>query len=106
MVIDAAATWGGPATMSAWEALMWRADSDPRTRSTGILLEVLTSEPDWDRLVAAHERVTATISRLRDRVVEPALPLVQPVWTPDPDFDVSNHLCSTRLDQPGSMRQL
>jgi WS/DGAT/MGAT family acyltransferase len=70
------------------------------------LLEVLTIEPDWDRLVAAHERVTATISRLRDRVVEPSLPLVQPVWTPDPDFDISNHLWSTHLDQPGSMRQL
>ena len=105
MVSDAA-QWGGPATMSAWEALMWRADSDPRTRSTGILLEVLSSEPDWAWLVAAHERVTATISRLRDRVVEPPLPLVQPVWSPDPDFDVSNHLWSMRLDGPGTMRQL
>src|SRR5260370_1378585 len=36
--------------MSAWEALMWRAEADPRTRSTGGLLEGLHREPDWDRL--------------------------------------------------------
>jgi WS/DGAT/MGAT family acyltransferase len=92
--------------MSAWEALMWRADTDPRTRSTGILLELLATEPDRARLVAAHERVTATIARLRDRVVEPPLPLVQPSWTPDPQFDLSNHLRSVRLDGPGTHRQL
>ena len=51
------AAWGGPADMSAWEALMWRAEADPRTRSTGVLLEILDGEPDWDRLVAAHDRV-------------------------------------------------
>ena len=105
MVSDAA-QWGGPATMSAWEALMWRADGDPRTRSTGILLELLSAEPDWSRLLAAHERVTATISRLRDRVVEPSLPFVQPVWTPDPDFDLSNHVAKMSVDLPGTNRQL
>jgi diacylglycerol O-acyltransferase len=101
-----AAQWGGPATMSAWEALMWRSDTDPRTRSTGILLELLADEPDWARLVAAHERVTSTITRLRDRVVEPPLPLVQPVWSPDPRFDLANHLQSVRLAEPGSPRRL
>ncbi|MCW2644929.1 MAG: diacylglycerol O-acyltransferase / wax synthase [Pseudonocardiales bacterium] len=100
------ANWGGSATMSAWEALMWRADPDPRTRSTGLLLEVLATQPEWSRLVAAHERVTATITRLRDRVVEPLMPLVQPVWSPDPHFDVGNHLHSVRLDGPGTPRQL
>jgi WS/DGAT/MGAT family acyltransferase len=43
-------------------------------------------------VVAAHERVSAEIPRLRDRVVEPPLPLVQPTWTPDPFFDLANHL--------------
>jgi WS/DGAT/MGAT family acyltransferase len=92
--------------MSAWEALMWRADTDPRTRSTGMLLELLAGEPDWARLVAAHERVTATIGRLRDRVVEPPVPLVQPTWSPDPDFDLSNHLHRVRLPSPATERQL
>ena len=57
------AAWGGPADMSAWEALMWRAEADPRTRSTGVLLEILDREPDWDRLVAAHDRVSQQIPR-------------------------------------------
>jgi WS/DGAT/MGAT family acyltransferase len=92
--------------MSAWDALMWRTDPDPRTRSSGILLELLATEPDWDRLVAAHERVTAAVPRLRDRVVEPPVPIVQPRWSPDPDFAVTHHLHATRLAEPGSSAQL
>jgi WS/DGAT/MGAT family acyltransferase len=91
--------------MSAWEALMWRADADPRTRSTGILLELLASEPAWDRIVAAHTRVTTAIPRLRDRVVEPPVPLVQPSWSPDPAFDISNHLRAVHLKN-GSRRDV
>lgn len=85
---------------------MWRADTDPRTRSSGILMELLASEPDWARLVAAHERVTSTIARLRDRVVEPPVPIVQPTWSPDPDFDLNNHLQPIRIEAPGTHRQL
>jgi diacylglycerol O-acyltransferase / wax synthase len=100
------AAWGGPADMSAWEALMWRAEADPRTRSTGVLLEVLESVPDWDRLVAAHDRVSQQIPRLRERAVEPLLPLFPPAWSPDPHFDLGYHLQRVRLPGPGTMRQL
>src|SRR6266581_3313883 len=100
------AAWGGPADMSAWEALMWRAEADPRTRSTGVLLEVLDREPDWDRLVAAHDRVSQQIPRLRERAVEPLLPLFPPAWSPDPHFDLGYHLQRVRLPGPGTMRQL
>jgi len=100
------AAWGGPADMSAWEALMWRAEADPRTRSTGVLLEILDREPDWDRLVAAHDRVSQQIPRLRERVVEPLLPLFAPAWSPDPHFDLGYHLQRVRLPAPGTMRQL
>ena len=99
-------TWGGPPDMSAWEALMWRAESDPRTRSTGILLEILDAEPDWDRFVAGHERTTGRIPRLRERVVEPSVPLVQPAWAPDPHFDLAHHVHRTHLAGPGTHRQL
>ena len=100
------AAWGGPADMSAWEALMWRAEADPRTRSTGGLLEVLDRDPDWDRLVAAHDRVSQQIPRLRERAVEPLLPLFPPAWSPDPHFDLGYHLQRVRLPGPGTMRQL
>src|SRR5437773_882490 len=98
--------WGGPARISAWEALMWRSDADLRTRSSGVLLEVLDSTPDWDRLLGAHERVTRVIPRLRDRVVEPALAVSTPVWTEDTRFDLSYHVQRLRLPEPGAIAQL
>lgn len=100
------AAWGGPADMSAWEALMWRAEADPRTRSTGVLLEILDREPDWDRLAAAHNRVSQQIPRLRERAVDPLLPLFPPSWSSDPHFDLGYHLQRVRLPEPGTMRQL
>jgi len=103
---ERATGWGGPAEMSAWEAVMWRAEGDLRTRSTGALLEILHSEPDWSRLFAAHERLTGRVPRLRERVVEPVLPLVSPVWSPDPHFDLAYHVQQLRLPAPGSERQL
>jgi len=84
---------------------MWRAEVDPLTRSSGALVEILDCEPDWDRLVAAHERVTRAIPRLRDRVVEPIVPLVPPAFTRDTRFDVRNHLHRIRLGS-ATMREL
>ena len=76
---------------------MWRAEGDPRTRSTGILLETLATEPSWQDFHATVERLVAAVPRLRDRVVEPSLPVVQPVWSPDPDFDLSRHVRRERV---------
>jgi len=105
-VSDEARTWGGPQELTAWEALMWRSESDPRTRSTGILLEVLDGEPDWERFLQAHERATRAIPRLRERVVEPLLPLVQPAWSYDVRFDLTHHVRRLRLHEPGDHPQL
>src|ERR1700751_5139550 len=100
------AAWGGPADMSAWEALLWRAEADPRTRSTGVLLEILDREPDWDRLGGPHDRVSQQIPRLRERAVDPLLPLFPPSWSPDPHFDLGYHLQRLLLAEPGTMDQL
>jgi hypothetical protein len=85
---------------------MWRSESDPRTRSSGILLEVLEGEPDWDRLLHGHERLTRLVPRLRERVVEPHVPLVQPVWSADPHFDLDHHVQRMSLSSPGTDREL
>ena len=100
------AAWGGGPDLSAWEALMWRAEGDYRTRSTGVVIELLDAEPDWDRVVAAHDRLTLQIPRLRERIVEPVLPLVLPAWSPDPHFDLSYHLQRVRLSGDGSLAEL
>lgn len=98
--------WGGGADMNAWEAFMWRAEGDRRTRSTGVLLEILDSEPDWDLVCIRHEHIVHQIPRLRERVVDPIVPLVCPAWSPDPDFDLSYHLRRVQLPEPGTVRQL
>jgi diacylglycerol O-acyltransferase len=103
---DALASWGGGQDLSAWEALMWRSEGDHRTRSTGVMIELLDTEPDWDRLVAAHDRFTQRVPRLRERVVAPPLPLVPPAWSPDPHFDLDYHLQRVRLPGDGSMAEL
>jgi diacylglycerol O-acyltransferase len=103
---DTLASWGGDQDLSAWEALMWRTGGDYRTRSTGVMIELLDTEPAWDRLVAAHDRFTRRVPRLRERIVEPALPLVPPAWSPDPHFDLSYHLQRVRLPGDGSMAEL
>jgi WS/DGAT/MGAT family acyltransferase len=98
--------WGADEQMNAFEALMWRAESDPRLRSTGVLLEVLEHAPEHERLVAAHEWGTRLLPRLRQRVVEDPLGLASPRWVVDRDFDLSYHLRIVRLPEPGSMEQV
>lgn len=106
MTGDSLASWGGPADMSAWEAVMWRAEGDHRTRSAGVVVEILDTEPDWDRLVAAHDRWTQRIPRLRERVVAPSLPVVTPAWSPDPHFDLGYHLQHVRLPEGAALDDL
>jgi diacylglycerol O-acyltransferase / wax synthase len=103
---DTLSSWGGGQDLSAAEALMWRTSNDYRARSTGVIVELLDTEPDWDRLVAAHNRLTQRVPRLRERVVEPPLPLVPPAWSPDPHFDLEYHLQRVRLPNAGSMSEL
>ena len=45
--------WGGPAEMSAFEAVMWLAEVDPRLRSTIVSVMELDRVPDWERFKAA-----------------------------------------------------
>jgi WS/DGAT/MGAT family acyltransferase len=103
---DSLVSWGGGQDLSAAEALMWRTGGDYRARSTGVMIELLDTEPDWDRLVAAHDRFTQQVPRLRERIVEPVLPLVPPAWSPDPHFDLEYHLQQVRLPGDGSMAEL
>lgn len=51
--------WGGGPAMSHFEGVMWRLDANPRMRSTMTAVEILDHAPDWQRLRAAHERITA-----------------------------------------------
>ena len=98
--------WGGPAEMSAFEAVMWRAEVDPRLRSTTTSVLLLDRVPDWDRVYAGHRWTTEAVPRFRQRVIEPTLGVGNPVWVEDPDFNLDYHLRRVRLPEPGTERQL
>ncbi|HKY93101.1 MAG TPA: wax ester/triacylglycerol synthase family O-acyltransferase [Nevskiaceae bacterium] len=98
--------WGGPREMSAFEAVMWRAEVDPRLRSTTTSVLVLDRTPEWERVLEGHRWVTDAAPRFRQRVVEPALGIGTPTWVDDPHFDLDYHLRRVRLPEPGTERQL
>lgn len=98
--------WGGGPDLSAWETVMWRLENDPRTRATALIVEVLDTEPEWNRFLDSHERGSRKLPRLRERIVEPSLPVGLPAWTADEHFDIEHHVYRVRLAEPGSQEQL
>src|ERR1700739_2731146 len=92
--------------MNALEALMWRGERHPEFSSAGIVMELMDSTPEWERFRNAHIWGTSVVRRLRQRVVEPALPLGPPAWADDPEFDLDYHLRRVRLPEPAGMREL
>ncbi|MEQ3553287.1 wax ester/triacylglycerol synthase domain-containing protein [Pseudonocardia nematodicida] len=100
----------GPAReMSPFEVMMWRAEAaDPRHRSPVLVVELLDSTPDWDRLVAAVDWATRMVPRFRERVREPLGGLGTPYWIGDRAFDLHYHLRRVRVpgDGPGTWTQL
>jgi diacylglycerol O-acyltransferase / wax synthase len=103
---DAPLRWGESREMNALEALMWRAEGDPRLRSTISALELLDVVPGWERFVAAHEWGSRMVPRFRQKVVEPAFGVGHPVWVVDPEFDLHYHVRRIRLPERGGWREL
>jgi diacylglycerol O-acyltransferase / wax synthase len=101
-----ASEWGRSPRMTEFEALMWRSERHPQQSSTILSVMVLDTTPDWDRLMAAHDWGTQLISRTRQRVLEPALPVGPPAWVLDEHFELGYHLRRVRLPGDGSLRSL
>ena len=106
MPVEDPPVWGSEHELAPIEALMWRLDTDPRRRSTLLLVEVLDRAPAWERLVAAHEWASALVPRMRDRVVEPLGALGSPVWARDPQFDLHYHVRRLRVPGAGGWPEL
>lgn len=89
-------------TLGDADALMWNNDRDPELRSTIVTTLVLERAPDWERFVDRLDRGSRLISRLRQRVVEPAVRVGPPAWSVDPDFDLAYHVRRVRVPKPRS----
>src|SRR5215212_6570375 len=83
-----ATQWGADPSLNDVEALMWKAEASPKLRSAGVFVDLLDREPDWDRLVAAHEWATELVPRLRQRVADDPLRIGPPTWVLDDGFDL------------------
>lgn len=92
--------------MSATDYMMFIGDEHPMNRSVMTNIEILDRSPDWRRLQETFDRLSRVVPRFRQRVILPSVPTTEPRWVVDPDFDLSYHLRRTRLQEPGTMRQL
>jgi diacylglycerol O-acyltransferase / wax synthase len=92
--------------LSAFDYMMFRADSDARSRTSVGFIELLDRVPDWDRLRSEIDRASRVALRLRQRVVAPIVPLTAARWVIDPDFDLDFHLRRVRLPEPADRRAL
>lgn len=61
---------------------------------------------DYDRLVALIEQRLALVPRYRQKVIHVPGRLARPVWSDDPDFDITYHVRRSALPKPGSDAQL
>ncbi|WP_067671439.1 wax ester/triacylglycerol synthase domain-containing protein [Nocardia miyunensis] len=98
--------WGRVPELNPLDALMWRTERSPANSWAGLVVKILDSAPEWDRVVKAHRWAMRVVPRFTERVVDPLIPTGPPVWSPDPNFDLSYHLRRIGLPAPGSMRQL
>jgi diacylglycerol O-acyltransferase / wax synthase len=88
------------------DALLLRGDDDPTTRSTMLGLYIVEDAPIWPRVVAAFDRASRTVPRLRQRVMASTAPFSLPYWIFDSHFDLDNHLRRMRLPGSGTLREL
>ncbi|HIF93011.1 MAG TPA: DUF1298 domain-containing protein [Myxococcales bacterium] len=103
---DMPLNWARSREMNGIEALMWRAESDPKMRSTICSLALLDRMPDWDRFVDACDWGSRMAPRFRQKVVEPAFGVGIPIWVNDPDFDLHYHVRRIRLTERGGWREV
>jgi WS/DGAT/MGAT family acyltransferase len=92
--------------MEAVDYLMFRGEHDPRSRTAMLSVALLDVTPDFERVRAAFERASRSVLRLRQHVVVPTLPVADPQWIVDPDFDLDYHLRRVRLSGEGTLRDL
>jgi WS/DGAT/MGAT family acyltransferase len=98
--IVAGQAWGASRVMSDVEAVFWRAETDPRLRSGGVVLDLLDCAPDWLRLVEAHRWAVQCVPRLGERVIDDVLRIGPPVWSAT-EVDFGYHLTRVRLGGGG-----
>ena len=92
--------------MQPFDALLFRGENHPRTRSMLVAVCVLDRAPDHGHLEERLERASRSALRLRQKVVSPSLSLLLPSWIVDPDFDLGHHLRYSRVRRGGTLQDV
>jgi diacylglycerol O-acyltransferase len=92
--------------MSPFDALLYRGDEDPATRSLLVATCLLENTPTREAFAATVDRASRVVRRLRQRVVPAPVPFVLPLWSVDPDFDLDYHVRFERAAGDGTLGQL
>lgn len=92
--------------LSPFDYMMFRADADPRSRTTIMTVEMLDEVPDRAAFRHSLERATRIVPRLRQHVVAPMVPVASARWVIDPDFDMDYHLRWISLPSPAGLREV
>ena len=99
----AAAAWSRRPVLDPLETMMWRSECHPARSATSCTVILLDGEPDWERFRNAHEWGTSLVRRLRQRVLDPALPTTAPAWVDDLHFSLDYHLRRRPVGGDGSI---
>lgn len=89
--------------MAALDALLFKGDTDPRTRPVMSAVLLLDRTPGWDLLETVFEQATRQVPRMRQRAVVPPLPVIGAEWVLDHDFDLRYHLRRIGVGASGSL---
>ncbi|WP_319448977.1 MULTISPECIES: wax ester/triacylglycerol synthase family O-acyltransferase [unclassified Mycobacterium] len=95
-----------PTKLRPADYLHLRGETNPRTRSGGMGVNLLDTTPDWDTFRAHFDNASRRVLRLRQKVVVPTLRTAAPRWVVDPDFDLNFHVRRVRVPEPATMREV
>src|SRR4051794_29904088 len=98
--------WGTEPELNELDAFIWRTERVPDASWTGVVVMLLDTTPGFERMEQLYQWGTRKVPRMRDRVVDPVVPVGRPMWEPDPHFDVRSHLSRVVLPAPGTLDQL
>lgn len=96
----------GDGRLKPEDQVLFRGEKESRTRNGMVTVDVFDRAPDWDAFVAAFDRASRVIPRMRQKVVEPSLPTTMARWVVDPDFDLRYHVRRRAVAGDGSHREL
>ncbi|MFK8850129.1 wax ester/triacylglycerol synthase domain-containing protein [Streptomyces sp. Ac-502] len=92
--------------MNGLETAMWRLGHSPDYRTDVVVLLLLDTRPDWDHLCSAFRHLARKTVRLGGRVVDGPQTLGRPMWAPDPDFTLEDHLRRVTVSQDNAWNEV